>query len=223
MSTAKGDFVELQFTGRINGAVFDSNVLEDLKQLDSKAEPRKLSVIVGQSMVIKGLDSALEGKEIGTSYNVHVPFKEGFGPRIPSLVKTIPLKVFTEQKVYPEAGMTFALDNTLVSIRAVSGARVIADFNNPLSGKDLDYTFTIVRKISELDEKARVFFEGFLRGVPEFEVTDKVIVKGPPQLEQIINIFKQKFKELVGTELVFSVIAAEEKPVESKAQQQQSL
>ena len=43
--------------------------------------------------------------------------------------------------------------------------------------------------------------------MPEFEASDKVIVKGPPQLEQIINIFKQKFKELVGTELVFSASA----------------
>lgn len=220
MTTAmKGDFVELEFTGRSNGKVFDSNIPEDLKQIDAKATPRKTYVIVGQGMVVTGLDKALEGKELHKQYTVDVPHKEGFGARNVSLVRTIPLRIFTEQKVYPQVGMSFILDNTVVQIRAVSGARVIADFNNPLAGKDLHYSFKIIRKIDTVEEKARIFFEWFLRGVPEFEVTDTVAVKGPKQVEPFIMMFKEKFLSLVGKELSFTVV---EKKVQSEDKEQPS-
>ena len=206
---AKGDFVELKFTGKINGTTFDSNIAEDLKMADSKLEPRKLNIRIGERMVVKGLDSALEGKELNVQYNIHIPFKEGFGPRHPSLIKTIPLHVFTAQKIYPESGMTLALDNSLVQIRAVSGARVIADFNNPLAGKDLDYSFVIVRKIEDIAEKARVFFEWFIAAVPELSVGDSVTIKAQAKLKPLIIAFKDKFKELVGKELLFEAVVEE--------------
>jgi len=223
MSTKKGDFIELVFTGKANGQIFDSNILEDMKKIDSEAKPRQLKIIIGQGMVVKGLDKYLEEKEINTPYTVNVGAQDGFGARSSNLVKTIPLHVFTSQKINPESGMTLALDNMFVHIRAVSGARVIADFNNPLAGKDLEYTFTIVRKIEEVEEKTRVFFEWFLRTIPEFEISDKVTVKGPANLEPIINFFKQKFSDLIGKELSFSVQPQAEKIQEEGKAQQQSL
>jgi FKBP-type peptidyl-prolyl cis-trans isomerase 2 len=203
---AKGDFVELEFTGKVNGKVFDSNNAEDLKQVDSKAEPRKTFIIIGENMTVKGLDEALVGKELDKQYEIHISPNEGFGARKPSLVRTIPLRVFTQQGVSPRPGMSFALDNALVQIRAVSGARVIADFNNPLAGKELDYSFKILRKIDSTEEKSRIFFQLFLRSVPEFEVSDKVVVKAAKQFEPLVKLLSKKFHELVGKELSFSLV-----------------
>lgn len=203
MLTKAGDFVELEFTGRSNGVVFDSNKPADLKKLNDKAEHKKTIVIIGQGMIVKGLDKALEGKETGKEYSAHLSVSDGFGQRRTELVKTIPLKVFTEQKIYPEQGMSLLLDRMLVTIRAVSGARVIADFNNPLAGKELDYDFTIVRIVEDLSEKAQAFFQWFLRAVPDFEANDKVTVKAQKELAPLIDLFKPKFKELVGRELAF--------------------
>ncbi|MBX4212564.1 FKBP-type peptidyl-prolyl cis-trans isomerase [Candidatus Pacearchaeota archaeon] len=201
----KKDFVELHYTGYSQGQVFDSNIAEDLQKLNPKAEAKPLIVAVGEGMVVHGFDKALEGKEIGKRYEIHIGYKEAFGERRRDLVKTIPLKVFTEKNVNPYPGLILALDDNIAKIIAVSGARVITDFNNPLAGKDLTYVFTINRKVTEEHEKSRVLFDMMFRFVPEFEVKDKIVVKGPKFLEFYIKAFNEKFKELVGKELDFEL------------------
>jgi FKBP-type peptidyl-prolyl cis-trans isomerase 2 len=220
METAnKKDFVEVKFTGYTNGKVFDSNVEEELKKLNPDDKPRELIVAVGEGMIVSGLDKALEGKEIGKEYEVSITAKEGFGERRKELVKTIPLKVFTEQKISPYPGLVLAMDQSLARVVAVSGARVVTDFNNPLAGKDLVYKFRIVRKVSDDKEKAKTLFAFVFRFVPEFEVRDKIVVKGPKILENYIKAFSPKFKELMNKELELEIVEpkkADEKAEETK-------
>ena len=200
----KNDFIELEFTGYSEGKVFDSNIEEDLKQVSKDAKPQKSIIIVSQKMVVPGLDKALEGKEIGKEYKIDLSYEEGFGARKRELVKTIPLKVFTQQKINPYPGATLMLDNHLAKIITISGARVVTDFNNPLSGKPISYKFKIKRKVTNNKEKAESFFTNFMRFVPKLEEEkDKIILKGPKILEQVIETFKPKFKELVGLDLGF--------------------
>jgi len=201
----KGDFIEIKFTGYSNGKVFDSNIEEDLKEIAPEAKASETVISVGHGMVVPGLDKALEGKEIGKSYEIDVPYQEGFGPRKKDLVKIIPLKAFTEKNVNPRPGVMLALDNYLVKILAVSGARVTVDFNSPLAGKDLEYKFTIVKRVTDVEKKARTLFEVLFRFVPEFEVKDKIIIMGPKSFENIAKIYSKKFKEIVGKELGFEL------------------
>ena len=204
LTIEKNDCVELSFTGYANGTVFDSNIPEDLKQLNQEAKPQPLIFFVGQGMVVRGLDREIEGKEIGKQYTAHVLSKEAYGPRSSTLIKTIPLRVFLEKNVNPQPGMAFALDNTIAHIRAVSGARVIADLNHPLAGKDLDYKFTIVRKIEDKKEKSEIFFKLFLGNLPNIEVLEnKVVVKASKAFEAFVNAVKEPFKTLVGSDLEF--------------------
>ncbi|MDP3881809.1 MAG: FKBP-type peptidyl-prolyl cis-trans isomerase [Nanoarchaeota archaeon] len=223
-SINKNDFVEIKFSGYSDGKVFDSNVGEDLKKLNPEAKPSQTIVIVGQGMIVPGLDKSLEGKEVGKDYEVKLTAKEGFGERDRNLVKIIPLKAFTEKNVYPQIGMVFAMDNYLVKILAVSGARVTADFNNPLAGKDLVYKIKIVRKVEDIKEKTEFLFNSFLRMVPEFEIKEDIIVKGPRQLEVFVHGFKDKFKELLGKDLKFEVKEEEKKPekIDSKVEAKES-
>ncbi len=204
--TKKGDFVELEFTGYHNGTVFDSNVDQELKKLDSSAKAEKIIAVIGESMVVKGLDRALEEKELGKEYEVHINHKDAFGPRRKELVKTLQLSVFSNHKINPVPGAVFYMDNYLVRVIAVSGARVITDFNNPLSGKDLDYKFKIVRIVDNENEKIESLFKFFFRNIPEYVVSDKILVKGPKHLGYFIEIYSEKFKSLVGKELVFEEI-----------------
>lgn len=207
----KKDFVEIKFTGKANGEIFDSNIPEDLKKINPESKPRKTIVIVGESMLIPGFDKALEGKETGINYTIRVGFKEGFGERKRELVKTIPLKIFTEQKINPRPGATLLLDQMPVKIITVSGARVITDFNHSLAGKDLEYTFTITRKVTNEKEKLESFFEFFLRHVPKFEIKEsEIIVKGPAFLEEIIKDAEEKFKTIFNKKLIFEEL--KEKP-----------
>jgi FKBP-type peptidyl-prolyl cis-trans isomerase 2 len=217
----KNDFIELKFTGYSNGVAFDSNIEEDLKKINPEAKPAETIVIVGQGMVVPGLDNAFEGKEIGKDYEIDVPAKGGFGLRDRNLVKIIPLKVFTEKNISPRPGMVFALDNTIAKVIVVSGARVTTDFNNPLAGKDLKYRFRIVRKITDEKEKCKFLFENTLKSIPEFEVGEKVIIRGSKDLEIFVREFSDKFKELIGKEMSFELKeeAVKEEKVEEKENQ----
>lgn len=209
--TQRNDFVEIKYTGYSNGNVFDSNVEEDLKKINPEAKTEKTVVIIGEGMLVSGFDKALEGKEIGKEYEIELKPKDAFGDRKRELVKTIPLKIFREKQIDPRPGMAFNLDNMIAKVIAVSGARVITDFNNPLSGKDVKYKFTIVRKVEDEKEKCDAVFVLMFRGIPEYEIKEKIILKGPKQLKMFVDSFAKRFKELVGKELDF-----EEKKPEKK-------
>jgi peptidylprolyl isomerase len=202
-SAKKKDFVELKFTGYSNGNIFDSNIEEDLKKIDPDGKVKELVVVIGERMVVSGLDKALEEKEIGKEYEIKVPASEGFGERKRELVKTIPLKIFTEKQISPYPGMILAMDDNLARVITISGARVMTDFNNPLAGKDLAYKFRIVRKLTDEKEKAKILLSFMFKFVPEFEVSEKVLVKGPKILEKFVEAFREKFKDLIGKELAF--------------------
>lgn len=212
----RNDFIEIKYTGYANGEIFDSNIEEDIKKLNPSFEPQKTIIAIGHEMVVKGLDNALVGKEVGKTYEVKLPPKESFGERKRELIKTIPLKAFKEKNVAPYPGLVLTLDNIIVKIIAVSGGRVIADFNNPLSGKEIVYKFTIVRKVTDEKEKIEALFLVFFKFIPEYEIKDRIIIKGPKTMEIFIKIYNSKFKELVGKELVFEEKKQGEKENESK-------
>ena len=212
-STNKGDFVEIKFTGLAEGKIFDSNIPEDLKQLNDKATPEKTIIIIGQKMVVKGLDEYLEGKELNKEYNISIKPKDAFGPRRTEFVRIMPIKVFHEQKIQPIQGASFIFDNQLAKVIAVSGARVTTDFNNPLAGKNISYKFTISRVVSDLKERAEAVCKLVFRFVPEIEIeNDSITIKGPKILENFIKQSQAKFKEFLGKEVSFK--EAEDKKAE---------
>lgn len=214
----KKDFIEIKFTGYANGEVFDSNVWEELKKINPRSKAKETIIIVGEGMLVKGLDEFLVGKDVGKDYEVKISSKDGFGERKRELIKTIPLKVFTEKKIQPKPGLVLNMDNAMAKVLAVSGARVITDFNNPLSGKKLEYKIKVVRIVSDEKEKAKVVLELLFRFVPDFEIKEnKVIIKGPKGLGKFIEMMNDKFKELLGKGLGFEEVKPKEKAEEKKA------
>jgi len=204
MAAKKGDFVELEFTGKNlgNNEIFDTNVPEEAKKLNPKAEPKPLQICIGQGMVVKGFDEALEGKEIGRKHKIQLSPEKAFGKRQSELVRLMPMKIFLAQKIRPEPGMTLALDDNLVRIVSVSGGRVLVDFNNPLAGKDVEYEFTIKKILADIKEKTSAL-QKFLFGQEfEFEVDEakKKIIFKDSKLMNVLNVFKDKFKEMLGYE-----------------------
>lgn len=207
----KNDFIEIKYTGYANKEIFDTNIEEDLNKLNPDLKPQKTIIVVGQEMVVHGLDEKLIGREIGKQYEIIIKPIEAFGERKRELIKTISLKAFTEKNVSPKPGMVLTLDNFLVKIIAVSGARVVTDFNNPLAGKEISYKFIIVRKLIDEKEKIESLFKIFFKFIPEFKIKEKIVVKGHTELELFIKTYSQKFREIIGRDLLF-----EEKKIVSK-------
>ena len=205
--TQKKDFIELEFIGRTkDGEIFDTNISEEAKKIGLEIENKPFIVCVGQKMVIEGLDSALDNKEINKKYLIELQPKEAFGERNPSLIKLMPIKIFKEKQMNVYLGLTLSFDNTIAKVISVSGGRVLVDFNNPVAGKIIVYEFTIKRKVENVNEKINAIIDYFLRNKFEFEIKNdgnkKIIIKCEKVFEPLIQILNSQFKDILGMEMV---------------------
>src|SRR4030042_5007501 len=207
MALQKKDFIEIEFTGRIkDGEVFDSNVKKDLEKLNPDINPKPLIFALGEGMFLKGIDDFLTGKDIG-KYKIELPPEKAFGPRIPEFVQTIPIKIFRSQNLNPVPGAVFNFDGRIAKILTVSGGRVMADFNNPLSGKIVVYDINVIRKVEDLNEKLKSFTNFLFRKEMNFSVKDnKITMEVEKNLSQFVKMFGEKFKDIFNLELKIKVI-----------------
>jgi peptidylprolyl isomerase len=212
----KSDFIELEFTGKFkNGEIFDSNIKEDLETLhsghDHPVESKSFILCLGEQMFLKSIEDFLIGKDIG-EYKVELSPEKAFGNRISSLIMRIPSKVFAQQRINPTPGDVFNFDGRIARILTVSGGRIMADFNNPLAGKEVVYTIRIKRKVEDINEKIKVLIEFLFRQDLEFEIKDnKIIMDIDESLVKFAEMFKDKFKELFKLELEVRAIKSQKK------------
>jgi peptidylprolyl isomerase len=217
MPLQKNDFIEIEFTGRIKGGeVFDSNIPEELKKLNSNQPAKPFVFSLGQEMFLKGIEDFLIGKDIG-SYEIDLKPEKAFGLRNPSFIQMIPLKVFIEHQINPIPGAVLTFDNKLGKVLTVSGGRIMVDFNNPLSGKEVVYNVKVLRKIDDLSEKVNSLNEFLFRRDFKFQVQEnKLILEVEKGFKTFVEIFKDKFKEMLGLDLEVREI----EPVKDKKQEE---
>ena len=206
MTLQKGDFIEIEFTGRLkDGKVFDSNVKEELEKLHSghghEIEAKPFVLCLGEQMFLKSIDDFLTGKDIG-EYEIELPPEKAFGIRSQKLIIKIPMKIFTEKKINPVLGEVFNFDGRIAKIISISGGRVIADFNNPLASKSVVYKLKVKRKIEDLNEKVKAMIDFLFKRDLDFEIkNEKIILRIESPMKQFAELFKDKFKKLFDREL----------------------
>lgn len=201
----KKDFIEIEFTGRVqNGEIFDSNVEKDVKKAKLKTKPEPFIFSLGQGMFLKGVDDFLIGKEPGKTYEIKLDAKDAFGTRNPKLIKVVPLSTFKNHNVKPFPGAVFNFDGKPAKILSVSGGRVRVDFNNLLAGKDVEYNVNVLRKVTDIKEKAESLIKFLFRKDMDFKINEKdkkIIIKANPHFSKILKMFKDKFKEILDLDL----------------------
>ena len=202
MVLKKGDFIEIEFTGKVkDGDVFDSNIKEDLKNANLNFEPKPFMFCLGEGMFLKGIEDFLVGKEVG-EYEIELTPEKAFGNRDSNLVKILPTRVFKENKLNPVLGAMFNFDGKMAKILSVSGGRVTSDFNNPLAGKTVVYKVKVLRRVNDVNEKAKSLIEFLFKRNLNFEIKDKeIIIKAEKELCEFIRLFKEKFKKILDLEL----------------------
>ncbi|OHV90610.1 FKBP-type peptidyl-prolyl cis-trans isomerase [Mesorhizobium sp. ORS 3428] len=138
MTQAKnGDTVRINYTGRLaDGTQFDS----------SGNEP--LQFTLGEGQVIPGLESQVEGMEVGTKSTVTVPADAAYGPHRPEAVVTID-RASVPENVNVEIGTQLQARTpegraVQVTVVAADDASVKLDGNHPLAGKDLEFDVELV-------------------------------------------------------------------------------
>jgi FKBP-type peptidyl-prolyl cis-trans isomerase SlyD len=160
MAIQEGDIVRLNYTARVEGEIFDTTVAADAEEAGIKSQKDYAPIVVrvGSNHVIPGLDEALVGKEIGQQYEVEVPAEKGFGPHDMKLVESVNTNQFREK---PKFGMRIQSGDREGVVVNVVGKRAVVDFNHPLAGKNLAYTFTIEGMVETVEEKAKGFIKLF--------------------------------------------------------------
>ena len=164
MKVAKGDVVRLQYTGKVKetGEVFDTTSEEIAKEAGIYKEGGvygPVPIIIGAGHVLKGLDEALEGLEVGKKYGIEVPPEKGFGKRDFKLIKTLTLGQFRKHGVYPFPGLEVEIDGKRARVLSVSSGRVRVDFNHPLAGKTLVYEVEITEKVDDPIEQVKAMID----------------------------------------------------------------
>ncbi len=158
MTIKKGDFIELDYIGRIQetGDIFDvtsAAIAQEHKIYNPKAHYHSQIICVGEKQVVPGLDAALVNKDEKKSFTVALPPDQAFGKKDPKLMQLVPLQTFHKQQINPFPGLQLNLNGMLGTVRTVSGGRVIVDFNHPLAGRNVTYEVTIKRVVTKDEEK----------------------------------------------------------------------
>jgi len=206
MPVKKNDFIEIEYTGKLKdeGSVFDTtheNVAKENHLHREDAEYGPIIICVGEKHVLKGLDEFIIGKEPG-EYSIDVNCEEAFGKKNPKLIQLIASKKFTEHNIKPMVGLSVNIDGAIGLVKAVSGGRIMVDFNHPLSGKDLVYDMKILRVVNDKKEQVESLLGLILSikkenaeiDIKESDCKIKLKQKFP---EEVLKKVKEKIKELV--------------------------
>jgi len=114
--------------------------------LDSSEGGDPLHYLHGSGGIIKGLESALEGKGIGDKMDVVVEPEDGYGVHREELVQEVPRSAFGSVQDI-QVGMMFQAqtDTGMVPIRvaAVTADTVTVDGNHELAGERLHFSVSI--------------------------------------------------------------------------------
>ncbi|MFP4119160.1 MAG: peptidylprolyl isomerase [Candidatus Woesearchaeota archaeon] len=206
MAIKKGDFIEIDYTGRVadDKTAFDTTVEQIAKDegiYSEKTSYGPATIVVGEGHVIPGLDKQLVGKEPG-KHTFEITAEEAFGKKSAKQLKLVPAKVFRQQNIRPFVGLQVNVDNEIGVIRSVSGGRIIVDFNHPLASKDVIYEVEIKRILEDSKEKLENYFS--LMGLPYDDLsldgknaTVTTSMQFPPQL---IEQLTADLKRLTGLE-----------------------
>ncbi|WP_289846411.1 FKBP-type peptidyl-prolyl cis-trans isomerase [Thermococcus alcaliphilus] len=169
MKVAKKDVIRLHYTGKIKetGEIFDTTYEDVAKEAGIYSEKGiygPVPIAVGAGHVIKGLDEALEGLEVGKKYTIELPPEKAFGKRDPKLIKTFTIGQFRRQGIYPFPGLDVEIETESGKklkgrVMSVSSGRVRVDFNHPYAGKTVVYEVEILEKIDDPIEKVKALIE----------------------------------------------------------------
>lgn len=221
------DFVKVDYTGKLpDGSVFDTTLEKVAKEnniFSEKMNYSPVTVCIGEKQILPGLDENLEGKEIGKEYTVTLPVEKAFGKRDIKKMRIVPSSTFKEHNIAPQPGLQIDIDGQMGTITRVSGGRIIVNFNHPLAGKEITFTFKINEKITDTKEKLVSFLHSTLR-IPEEKIEaevkeDKAEITLPMDFPlQITTMLAQKLVELTGLkDVLFQKKGGEKLPAEKKA------
>lgn len=213
-----GDFVKVDFDVYANNALVQTTNEKKGKAADIKvASYGPQTIIVGKAFILKALDEALKKKDKDV---LELKPEEAYGKRKKELIRVFTKSAFDEQKLRAIVGMTYDFNGMYGTVKSVVGGRVMVDFNQPLSGKEIKLEYNLVEKVEDISEKIKVVFGTILRLPNEmFEVSVKgkdVLLKVPKQLAAMTDMLNKSLEEMISDIKDYNVSVEELKDKNSK-------
>ncbi|MEM1541919.1 MAG: FKBP-type peptidyl-prolyl cis-trans isomerase [Ignisphaera sp.] len=172
MPIPKNSFVLIDYIIRIKDTneLIDTT-LEEVAKKEGKHEPDKiyepLLIIVGENRIIQGLEEHVENvAEADNEYELEIPPEKAYGIRDPSKVKIMNINVMLKRNIVPEVGKTVEIDGQIGIVKAITGGRVMVDFNHPLASKTLLCKYKVVKIIQDEAEKVRWLLHRRYKRIP---------------------------------------------------------
>lgn len=144
----ENDVVTIHYTLTVEDEVWDSTEGDFM-------EP--IQFLIGQGLLIPGLERALYGMKIGNRRHIHLSPEMAFGEVDEEAFATVrkkdmPPEVPLEEGV--ELEMSDDEDDVIVGrIVQVKGDKVLLDFNHPLAGKTLDFEIEVLERRPATEEE----------------------------------------------------------------------
>lgn len=223
MKLKKHDFIEIEYTGRLeDGTVFDTTDEKIAKDTGVAREGAKFGPVViclGEGHILKGLEDNMLGKETRT-FKIELKPEQAFGKKNAKLLRLIPLKVFRKENIAPFPGLEVNIDNMYGVVRTVSGGRVIVDFNHPLAGRNVKYELKVIKKIRDSSEKVKAILKNELRITDmKFELKEKKLIIDEKIPEDVFEALKKRVLKLI-PEIKEAELKKEEKKAKSSKKSQ---
>lgn len=125
----------------------DYTLTNDAGDVIDKSADGQFAYLHGASNIIPGLESALEGKDVGAEMKVALTPAEGYGERNDALTQEVPKEMFGDAD--PQPGQQFHAQSPdgqalMVTVVKVEGDNVTVDGNHPLAGVNLNFDVKVV-------------------------------------------------------------------------------
>ena len=117
------------------------------EEIDSSIGGEPLAYLHGTGSIISGLEKALDGKEVGDKFTVHIPASDAYGQVFEDRIQVIAREMF-DGIDHIEVGMQFHADVSegpgIVTVVKVEGDEITIDGNHPLAGMPLNFDIEII-------------------------------------------------------------------------------
>jgi peptidylprolyl isomerase len=180
MSLKKGDFIFVDYTGRVKetGDVFDTTVEEAAKNagiFKSGDIYRPRLIVVGEGWMLKAVDERLTQLDAGKTDTIEVPPDKAFGHRDSEKVKMVPVRRLRAKGITPRLGMQLEVNGKSAVVRTIGSGRVQLDFNPPLADKTLVYEIKVLEKLKTRIKKIKALINRRITSVDieKFELKTK--------------------------------------------------
>jgi FKBP-type peptidyl-prolyl cis-trans isomerase 2 len=135
-TVSNGKVIALEYTVKLeDGQVVDTNVGGD-----------PLSYTQGANQIIRGVESAVEGMEVGQAKQTVIPPTDGYGDADPNAFAEVPKdKLPREIEVGTQLhGKDASGREIRPVVSAIKDQTVVLDFNHPLAGKTLYFDLKVM-------------------------------------------------------------------------------